>query len=383
MAEFNPYGAKGRATAVASKSGEPITEGGGIMAARKNQRSGSWSTSNTTPLVASNGEFNADNNKELLQAIAHLANESQAGNVQKKYQQPSEQEVRAAREQALANALQDKSGASWQALGEVLGDEVWQTLGREGFARKTLMLKPLGKGETGRLRVRKKDVVAYFVTANPQVVHSQVRQNYVYPPEFYLIAGITIEDKEIEQASGDLLDDKYQDGLEQILVREDNTWLRVARQAANTNNDLFFFNTFTPTVFSEMRTQVARWGIPVTTAIIAFDLWNDIIADTEFSSWVDPVHKHEIVLEGSLGSILGVQLITDAFRHETLRVLSEGEVFFLGAPQTLGGITQRKELSVEAINRYTHFRPERGWFMEQIEGMSIVNSRALVRGQRV
>lgn len=132
-----------------------------------------------------------------------------------------------------------------------------------------------------------------------------------------------------------------------------------------------------------MRTQVARWGIPVTTAIIAFDLWNDIIADTEFSSWFDPVSKHEIVLEGSIGSLLGVQLITDAFRHDTLRVLDEGECFLLGAPQTLGGITQRKELVTQSIDKYNQGIPSRGWFISMIEGMALVNSRALTRGQRI
>lgn len=380
--KYNPYSAASRRQmAVASKTGEPLALGGGVMAGRQN-KSGSWSLSNSTPLVGADGSFNASDKREVMQAISRLHTALASGEVVKQ-DSPDVKEVKAAREAALHQAVADKSGASWQALGEVIGDEIWQTLGREGFARKTLLHKPLGKGETGRLRVRKKDVLAFFVTANPNVIASQVRQFYVYPPEFYLISNIVIEDKEIEQASGDLLDDKYQDGLEQILVQEDNVWLRLARQAAATSNDLFFFNTFTPTVFSEMRTQVARWGIPVTTAIIAFDLWNDIIADTEFSSWFDPVHKHEIVLEGSLGSIMGTQLITDAFRHETLQVLSEGEVFFLGAPQTLGGITQRKDLATESINRYNQGRPERGWFMEQIEGMSIVNSRALTRGQRV
>jgi hypothetical protein len=93
--------------------------------------------------------------------------------------------------------------------------------------------------------------------------------------------------------------------------------------------------------------------------------------------------KHEIVVEGSLGTILGVQLRTDGFRYETLQVLSPGEVFFLGAPQTLGGITQRKELATQAIDKFNQGKPERGWFMEQIMGMAIVNSRALTRGQRV
>jgi len=388
MQTVNPYSAASkRKIAVASRSGAPITFGGrdaprgsfGLTTAGTPRISGD-------PLVNSRGEFNASNKKEVMQAISTLYQLFNNGQVEARYgyeDAKNAQEVRAAHQQRLVEAWNDRSGQAWQALGEVIGDEIWITLGREGFARKTLLLKPLGKGETGRLRVRKKDVVSFFVTANPQVIASQVRQYYVYPPEFYLIARILIEDKEIEQASGDLLDDKYQDGLEQQLVREDNVWLTLARQAAPTSNDLFFFNTFTPTVFSEMRTQVARWGIPVTTAVLAFDLWNDIIADTEFSSWFDPVSKHEIVLEGSLGSLLGVQLITDAFRHETLKVLDAGEVFFLGAPQTLGGITQRKELITQSIDRYAMGIPERGWFMEQIQGMSIVNDRALARGQRV
>lgn len=378
-AVVNPYSASAkRKIAVASRSGVPITDGG-----RESPRGMFGNRASAMPLVNSKGEFNAGNKKEVMQAIATLYQMFNNGDVTQRYDSKDAAEIRAAHQQRLVEAWADRTGQSWQALGEVIGDEIWETLGREGFSRKTLLLKPLGKGETGRLRVRRKDVVSFFVTANPNVIASQVRQYYVYPPEFYLIGSILIEDKEIEQASGDLLDDKYQDGLEQMLVREDKTWLLLARNAAPTDNDLFFFNTFTPTVFSEMRTQVARWGIPVTTAILAFDLWNDIIADTEFSSWFDPVSKHEIVLEGSLGSLLGVQLITDAFRYETLKVLDPGEVFFLGAPQTLGGITQRKELMTQSIDKYNQGKPERGWFMEQIEGMSIVNSRALTRGQRI
>ena len=379
----NPYSANNRRqVALASRNGTPLPGNNAVASARMNTRTGTFTRSASEAAVGANGELNAGSKRELMHAIASLQNAVAGGSV---VQAPAAdaKEVKAAREARMQEAVADKSGQSWQALGEVIGDEVWETLGREGFGRKTLLIKPLGKGETGRLRIRRKDVVAFMVTSDPNVVASQVRQNYIYPPEFYLLAHITIEDKEIEQASGDLLDDKYQDGLEQILVREDNVWLNLARTAAPASNDLFFFNTFTPTVFSEMRTEVARWGIPVTTSIIAFDLWNDIIADAEFSAWFDPVSKHEIVLEGSLGSILGVQIITDAFRYETLRVLSAGEVFFLGAPQTLGGITQRKELSTESINKYNQGKPERGWFMQQIEGMAITNSRALVRGQRV
>lgn len=387
MSSITPYSpASRRKLALSGKTGSLAVANANVPAARINPRSGSLIQSASEPLIGANGEFNGVTKRDVAQAGLALKRYVDDGTVSVKSVNPLE--VRAARQQALDEALADAqvngtNSKSWMALGEVIGDEIFQSLGRDGFSRKTLLIRPLGKGETGRLRVRRKDVVAYYVTTDPNVVASQVRQAYVYPPEFYLAAKIVMEDREIEQSSGDLLQDKYEDGLEQILVSEDKVWLNLCRTAATASNDTFYFNTYTPTLFSQMRTEVARWGIPVTTAVVAFDIWNDILTDAEFSSFVDPVTKHEIVLEGSIGSFFGVQFITDGYRAETLRVLSDGEVFMLGAPQTLGGITVRKDLMTKNIDLYNQGKPERGWFMEQIEGMSIVNSRALTRGQRV
>ena len=388
MSNITPYssGAR-RKLAVASKTGSLALGNVNVPAGKLNPRSGNLILSHSEPLIGNNGEFNASTKREVAVAGMGLKRGIDNRSITVTDQQQN-LEVRAARQNALEEALADaqvsgNSSRAWLALGEVIGDEIFQSLGRDGFSRKTLLIRPLGKGEVGRLRVRKKDVVSYYVTTDPNIVASQVRQSYVYPPEFYLAAKILMEDREIEQSSGDLLQDKYEDGLEQLLVSEDKVWLSLCRTAATASNDIFFFNTFTPTVFSQMRTEVARWGIPVTTAVVAYDLWNDILTDAEFSAYVDPVVKHEMVLEGSIGSFFGVQFITDGYRAETLRVLSDGEVFMLGAPQTLGGITVRKDLMTKNIDMYNQGKPERGWFMEQIEGMSIVNSRALTRGQRV
>ena len=108
---------------------------------------------------------------------------------------------------------------------------------------------------------------------------------WVYPPDFYLTANIRIEQKEIEQSTGDLLEDKYNDGLENIMVAEDKALRNLSLTAATGRNDAFLFNVFTPTVFASMVQQVRRWGIPCTNMLLAFDLWTDIIADTEFSTW--------------------------------------------------------------------------------------------------
>ena len=377
---YNPYRSKSKKTAIAAHTSAPLASGDvSVPRAVGINRRGNVVQS-AAPMVAADGTFNANNNQELFANMSALQGHVAAGSV---ITAQAQQAQAASNERQLKIALADKSGDSWMALGEVLGEEIWETLGREGFARKTLIIKELDRGEIGRVAVRRKDAVAYYATANPNVVQAQIRQKYVIPPEFSIIANILIEDKEIAQAPGDILEDKFQDGLEQIMVSEDKVWLQLARTAASAENDLVYFNTFTPTVFTSLRTSIAEWGIPVTTAIIAFDIWNDIIADHEFSAWFDPVSKHELVLEGSLGSIQGVNLITDGYRYDTLQVLQSGEVFFLGSPQTLGAITQRAPLVTAPIDHYALGKAERGWFMQQIEGMAIVNPKAIVRAQRV
>lgn len=326
------------------------------------------------------GNINATSKNDLMKAIQALAMAVNGNVYEEKPVDAATTETR--KKELVTAAIQDKDGTAWKALGEVIGDEIFETMGRQAFAAKTLVHKPLARGEIGRLRVRKKDVLAYYATRNPEVVASQIRQFYVYPPEYYLVGRVLIEDAEIEQASGDLLDDKYQDGLEAILRQQDLVWKRLVDASATAYNNSFLFNTFTPTVFSSMQNQVMRWGIPVHMAIIAFDIWPDIVADTEFSTFFDPVSKHEIVMNGYLGNILGTQIHTDGFRYDTLKVLNPGEVYFVGAPANLGAITTRKSLSTAPINLHLLGRPERGWFMEQIEGMAIVNSRAVVKGNK-
>jgi hypothetical protein len=333
-------------------------------------------------LVGANGEMNAYSNADLMQAIGSLQQMVQNGEVIESDGRSME-EVSAARHAELVEAYSDQSGQKWQALGQLMADEIWETLGREGFARKILAIKPIGKGDVGRLRVRRKDVVAYYVTSDPNVIGSQNRQMWIYPPDFYLTANILIEQKEIEQSTGDLLEDKYNDGLENTMVAEDNALRRLSLTAATGRNDAFLFNVFTPTVYASMIQEIRRWGIPATNMILAFDLWTDIIADTEFSTWFSPVAKHELIMQGTLGSILGVNLITDAFRYETLKVLEAGEVFAYGAPNTVGGIIDRGELSAKPVDQAVNGKAEMGWFFSKVEGMAVVNNRSIVYGQRM
>ncbi len=332
------------------------------------------------PAFGGNGEINASSKRDLMQQIGQLIEASSSGQIKTAAQADQEGIERTA---MLKEAFYDRRGDKMQKLGEVFSDEIWTSLGREGFSRKLFAVQNVAQGQPARVKIRKKDVIAWQVTTDVYIQENRVRQNWVYPPEYYLLCQIVIEDKEIAHASTDLLDEKFQDGLEAILRREDLISRALLVSGASTYNDLTLFSTFTPAVLSQMRTNVMRWGIPATTALISMDVWNDILANPDFANWFDPVTKHELILEGRIGSLLGVEILTDGFRTANLQVLQPGEVFVTGAPISLGTIVQRKALDSRAIDKYNQGRPARGWFLEQIQGQVLANARAVSRGVRI
>jgi hypothetical protein len=366
----NPYTQK---TVVVTRSDKALHENGtSLSVSPKNGKL----QAGTDPFEDKNGEINAGSKKELLQRIMALSAAATNGEVREQH------EFAAKRAELVEAAMADHTGETWRVVGEVLGDEIMETMGRDGFLRKVLMRKDLKKGEIGRLRLRKKDVLAFYATTDSGTVQSQINQYYIFPDEFYIKCNILIEDRELEQAPGDLLDDKYIDGLEQLMVKEDQVLRSLLNAAATSYNDMVGFTTFTPTVFAQARTQIQQWANPCATGILAIDLFNDILSDPEFSTYFDPVTKREVIMSGSLGSFYGVNLITDGFRYDTLQVLQPGEFYFLSAPNVLGAQTVRKDVTTAPINLYLVGKPERGWFMQKIMGMSIGNGRAVVYGVR-
>lgn len=329
-------------------------------------------------LVSSSGDLNASSKKDLMKQISSLVQAYTSGTITRQTEVP--EEIQTARQKLVAEAISDRTGSAWKVLGEVIGDEVWTALKREGFARKTLLYKPLGRNEIGKIRVRQKNVRGFMATTASGRPQSVIRQSFVFPTEFYLSATPIIEIKELESAGGDLLEEKYEDALEQIMVAEDRVWKTLADASATVSNTLTYFNNLTPTVFSSLRTQVSGWHIPVTQCLLAYSLWDDIIAHNDFSNWFDPVSKYTLITEGYLGDILGVSIHSDAFRDPNQKVLLDGEIYMCGAPQMLGAITQRSELSAEPIDKFNVAQPYRGWYMYCCEGMAMVNSRAIAKG---
>lgn len=353
-----------------------------IVAKTKNPVDDSYKLPGQTyPLFDRKGELNASSNKDLLKQIDRVITAHKQGDIVKKPYQDAA--VIKARQEVLLEAINDKSGKAMQMLGQAVVAEIIDTTTREGFSRRVLQYREIGQGESNEVRIRQHDVIAWMANSTTEVTPIIVRGRKVIPPEFNVEAYILIDLKELSTTPGDLLEEKYEEGLEATMVQEDRLWKKLADEASIIRNTLQYFTTFTPQVFSRIRSQVSRWGIPVPTCMIAYDIWDDIIGNADFSTLFDPVTKYELIQEGNLGNILGVTIVTDAFRQENLRVLNIGEIYVIGAPINHGVITLRGSMLVEPINKFADGKSQKGWFMNEIMSMVLGNSNSIAKGQRI
>jgi len=332
------------------------------------------------PIVASNGEINASNKEDLMKGISALMALASAGQV-KKAEEKAVASV-ADHKAMLAEASTNYDAAV--ALADTFTAQVNETLGRDGFARRLMQFRQLNNGDVLKVRLRKRDTLAFVTTSNPNTIASVARQQFAIPEMFNISCNVNIEKIELAQDTGDLLQDRYEDALEQVMCAEDRVFLKLAREAAGVYNSPFGFTNFTPEVCAAMRTAIQQnGGIPVTQMLVSYDIWNDIIANPEFTAFYSEIAKHELVLEGNLGTLMGMNIVTDGYRIETLRVLPQNTVYMFGAPETLGVIGQWGDMSVDSVNKANFGQARLGWFINVIEAMCIGNARSVTMGKRL
>lgn len=336
-------------------------------------------------MVGRNGEINASSNQELMQQIAHLAHKVSQGEVARPNEnEASDQSPQQKRQQVLQAAyFSDKGGREWAELGAAIGGEVSETADREGFMRRLFLRSDVAQGTMPRIRVRHKNVVAIQASSAVQNYPIFLRDKYIVPEEFYIKSNIRVEERELMQGSGDILEDKFYEVQEAIMVEEDRRWKSLVDDAVGIANDRqILAGGLTPATLSQMRTQVLRWGIPAQNLLLASDIWDDIIGQSEFAQWFDPVSQYELVMTGNLGTLLGMSVITDAFREPMLKVLDQGDIYVTSSPEMHGTYTDRGPVQSNEVNDYPDGVPARGWSFYELISMTMHNARSVVKGRK-
>jgi hypothetical protein len=215
-------------------------------------------------------------------------------------------------------------------------------------------------------------------------VESQIiRDKVFYPPEVSIEARPFVQQHEINTSASDVLEEKYAEAMEGIMVGEDRLWYKQANEAVGLENDLSIISgTLTPLTLMEVRQQVARWNLPVPSLLMASDLYVDIVGDTTFIAAIEPVARHELIMTGELAVLYGMAITSDAYRHQEHRVLSAGEFFAISDQQTHGQYTDRGGIDTEVLTGATEKMAGRGWWMHESYSSIIANARSVAKGIR-
>lgn len=339
-----------------------------------------------------NGEINASSIPDLLKNISHLLNASSSGQINRAlasdgndYQSKrNDPQQRRLRREVLAAAAADPTGVKWNQVGVSLAGEINQTASREGFLREFSVAESLTRGEIPRTRLRSFTSVAVVATSASEVAAQLLRDQYFYPKEFFITASISVEDSEINQVSADILDEKYTEGLQAIMVAEDRLWKRSADLTVGVANPAQLIpGSLTPTILTQIRDAVTDWSIPARNLLIANDIWSDIVGNQAFNDLLDPVNRYDLVLTGYLGTLLGMKVRTDGYRQQELKVLDRGEIYVIADPINHANYTTRGDIEVTAIDGHQFSKNTKGWFLSEPFSFILANVRSVSKGVKL
>lgn len=338
----------------------------------------------SSPVINQRGEINASDRVEAFKQIAKLveAMADPRNNVMS-VEQAAEQEQTAKENRELLQAAYDDAAVHRQ-VGEVLANDLYTTGKRQGFARRFMARSPLTRGAIPRVNLRQNNVITVKTSTISKIETQYILDKVFYPQEFYISGRVFVEKKDIDQSNSDILQEKFSEGLQHLMVMEDRHWYNMVQATVNTENVLSnFVGTFNPNALGILVDQVTRWGIPTAGLLIATDLWRDFMADTGFQQALDPVTKYELVSTGVLAELKGMPIISDSYRFPEHKVLNKGDMILVGQPDMHGQYTDRDGVTSEPVTMVIEGVPGRGWMWTETMSMFLANARSVAVGNRV
>jgi len=331
-------------------------------------------------VVGHDGNINGGSVKEVMARLLEISQMITAGDMFTDVSHVATPDQASPRE-VLAAAYND--AGQWAELGSGLAAEITERTLRDGFMRSIFERGDVAEGSLPRIRVRTPGVRAIVTRGVGNIYPQYVRDRFLTVDEFTVSASPRILDLDMLQGSGDILEDKFYEGMEGILVTEDRIVVGLLRSASGMNNaPTFFSGSFNPVVLQGLRQSITDWKLPASKFLFANDILSDIMVGNDFSTWFDPITKYEIVQTGRIGNLLGLELITDGYREESLQVLNSGETFMLTNPESLGVYTDRGPVRSEPVNGYPDGVIARGWLLSEFLSCTLVNTKGVATASR-
>lgn len=331
--------------------------------------------------VGSNGEVNASSRKDLLSRNFQLMTAASRGEVVANSVMEERQNFTSRNRDLMTAAFNDHD--AHRVLGQKMAESLYVTANRQGFMRKFLAKNDVKQGSIPRFPIRTKNVTAVMSTSATKIDTEITRDRWLTPPEIQIVTRPFVPLNEIQQSSGDILEEKYVEATEAVMVTEDRLMYNLCNQLVGIDNPLSIISgTLTPFTLAQVMQNVIQWGLKTPYMLMATDLMQDIIGSQEFYTAIDPVARHELLMTGELGTLYGMSLVSDATRHPEHKVLNRGEFFIFADDINFGAYSDRDGIDSMPINITTEQIPGRGWVLTETLAIALANSRASAKGIR-
>lgn len=332
--------------------------------------------------VGANGELNASSKRELISKQMQFLQASSSGQVTTNAEATRLEAQSKVNRELITAAFNDS--AAHRVLGERMADSLFITANRQGFMRKYLARVQVNQGTVPRFPLRTKNVTAVWSTSPTRIDSQITRDKWYTPPELSIVARPFVTQNELNQSAGDVLQEKYVEATEAIMVAEDRLWYNQVNALVGIDNNLSIVSgQLTPFTLMQVATNVTRWGLKVPNILLASDLYQDIIGNSEFYNAIDPVARHELLLTGELAVMYGMTLTSDAYRHPEHKVLNQGEFFCISEALNHGAYSDRGGLSSSPTDIVNEKIPGKGWVIHEEIAISVANSRSVSKGVRI
>lgn len=332
--------------------------------------------------IGAGGEINASSKKELLSKQMKFLEASSNGTLITDAQ-GYKVEAQAKTNRELLKAAQNDREVH-RVLGERMAESLYITANRQGFMRKYLTKIAVDQGTVPRFPLRTKNVTAVWSTSPTRIETQITRDKWYTPPELSIVTRPFVTQNELNQSAGDVLQEKYVEATEAVMVAEDRLWYNQVNALVGIDNNLSIISgQLTPYTLMQVVTNVTRWGLKAPHILIASDLYQDIIGNSEFYSAIDPVARHELLLTGELATMYGMTITSDAYRHPEHKVVNQGEFYVISEALNHGAYSDRGGINSAPIDIVNEKIPGKGWVIHEEIAISIANSRSVAKGQRL
>lgn len=335
--------------------------------------------------IGGNGELNASSTRDLLQQMGNMMKAMASGEIRQDEQHVAQSFMAlsaAQKTDVLNNAMGDPE--LWKALGANIAEDVQEQSTRQSFIRTLSVVNNLRQGEIQRVPMPRHQTRATIATSPSGLSYQLMRDRYYTPPEFELKANVRVNKLDMGQATHDLLDHAYNDALESMMTAADRIWKNAADATVGAANNISLISgRLTPSVVARLRTEVTNWNLPARKALISNNLWEDVIAEPTWADALTPVSQYELLMTGRVGTMYGMEIITDGFRPANQIVLGKNELYVISDAEFHATMGSRGGIESTPTDGANQGETTKGWLLSEIMSFILPNPRSVAKAQKI